>query len=63
MEPKPTNRLRIAGVLLFILGGVLSGCSSRWSPTDPRLNQTDPASVVVLERWEIGVSAAVQDEP
>lgn len=52
-----------AGCMVLLLVGLLCGCSSRWSPTDPRLDQPDPASAVVLERWEIGVSVTGPTTP
>jgi hypothetical protein len=56
MDRMKAGRWWIMGALLIVLNGFLAGCGSRWSPTDPRVDSTDPATAVVLERWEIGVS-------
>ncbi|MEW6516635.1 MAG: hypothetical protein AB1439_07030 [candidate division FCPU426 bacterium] len=63
MDMKSLGKLWLAGWTLFFLGSLLLGCSTRWSPTDPRLDTADPSQAVVLERWEIGVSTEINPTP
>lgn len=63
MDRKQTGKLWIAGCMFFLLGSLVSGCSSRWSPTDPRLDDPNSSKAVVLERWEIGVNASLEATP
>jgi hypothetical protein len=45
---------------MTLLALVLAGCgTSRWSPTDPRLDKPDPAQAVVVDSWSIQVGTTV----
>lgn len=60
MNWKMIGKLWLTGLGVFVLGSLLMGCSSsRWSPTDPRLDALDPANAEVIESWEITVEAEV----
>jgi hypothetical protein len=51
----------LLGFLVVALGTLTMGCGSRtWSPTDPRMDEPDPANINIIERWEATIETDVQ---
>ncbi|MCK5241811.1 hypothetical protein KAR34_05095 [bacterium] len=61
MKRKVISKGFLVGVLIVALGTLSMGCGSRtWSPTDPRINEPDPANINILDRWEATIETDIQ---